>query len=70
MEEADLIGKVPEGGVVMEGHEQLGAQQAVAGLLGAHIHSLTLLEQPHTQVHHSMIHLQHPRRASITTPHT
>ena len=42
----------------MEGHEKLGAQQAVAGLVGPHIQPLTLLKLAHTQVHHPPVHLQ------------
>ena len=41
----------------MQGHEQLGAQQAVAGLVGPHVQPLTLLELAHTQVHHPSVHL-------------
>lgn len=53
----NLICKVTVSGVVMEGHEQLGAQQAVTSLLGAHIQPFTLLEFAHTQIHHASIHL-------------
>ena len=58
-----LVGKVPEGGVVMKGHQQLGAQQAVTSLLGANIQPLTLLELTHTQLHHPIIYLSssHPK---------
>lgn len=56
---ADLIGKLPEGGIVMKGHEQLRAQQAVASLVGPHIQPLTLLELADTQIHHPPVHL-HP----------
>ena len=41
----------------MEGHEQLGAQEAVARLLGPHVQPLTLLELAHTQLHHASVHL-------------
>ena len=45
------------GYIVVEGHEQLGAQQAVARLIGAYIQPLTLLELAHAQIHHGRVHL-------------
>ncbi len=48
----------------MKGHEQLRAQQAVAGLVGPHIQPLTLLELADTQVHHPPIHL-HPHKTPL-----
>ena len=57
-----LISNLAGGGkmrhIVVEGHEQLGAQQAVARLIRAHIQPLALLELAHAQVHHGCVHLQ------------
>lgn len=61
----NLVSKVPEGGVVMKGHQQLGAQQAVAGLLGPYIQPLTLLELAHAQLHHPIIHLRTQARVRV-----
>ena len=61
----NLVGEVPEGGVVMEGHQQLGAQQAVTGLLRPYIQPLALLELADTQLHHSIIHLRTPSQHQV-----
>ena len=53
----------------MQGHEELGAQEAVASLVGPRVQALALPELAHTHIHHARIHLHMQSRVGPTRGH-